>query len=113
VAVQCLRRFSFEDRNCQENTRSSCTDSEDNDGNGIWDCTGEAEGSTDVDGEKGHQADPNCCPMVGENGSTCDLEPAGVGETWDEICPSGEVPYTDGYPDACREAASRLGCTLP
>ena len=104
VAVQCLQQFSFEDRNCQEDTRASCTDSQDNDGNGIWDCASEADG---------HMADPNCCPMTGDKKEECDLAPAGVAERWDQICPDADVPYTDGYPDACREAALRLGCVLP
>jgi hypothetical protein len=103
VSVQCLQQFSFEDRNCQENTRDSCTDGADNDGNGVWDCSHEEE----------HMADPACCPMTGAAGGECDLAPPGVAETWDEACPPGEVPYRDGYPDACREAASRLQCTLP
>lgn len=103
VAVQCLRQFSNEDRNCQENTRNACSDGADNDGDGRVDCAGDAR----------HGADPRCCPMgVGEV-NVCDLEPLGVDETWDEICPAGEVSYSDGYPEACHEAAARLGCTLP
>jgi hypothetical protein len=103
VAVQCLRQFSNEDRNCQENTRSACNDDTDNDGDGRVDCAGDAN----------HGADPRCCPMgVGEWG-VCDLEPLGVDETWNEICPAGEVSYSDGYPEACHEAAARLGCTFP
>jgi hypothetical protein len=114
VMVQCLQQFAFEDRNCQEDTQASCSDSRDNDGNGIWDCANEADGATDADGEKGHQADPNCCPMVQIPGGTCDLAPQGVQDTWQDVCPeSDSVPYTNGYPDACWEAASRLGCTLP
>ncbi|MCK9459230.1 MAG: hypothetical protein M0R80_06290 [Proteobacteria bacterium] len=112
VAVQCLQQFSFEDRNCQEDSRAACTDSIDNDGNGIWDCSFEAEGSTDQSGEKGHNADPNCCPMV-KDGDVCDLEPEGVTQFFEDICPESEVDYNNGYPDACWEAASRLGCTLP
>jgi len=113
VAVQCLQQFSFEDRNCQEDTLASCTDSLDNDGNGIWDCANEADGETDDSDEKGHQADPNCCPMTGESGQTCDLEPEGA-LTFEETCPEGDsIPYTGGYPDACLIAAQRNGCNLP
>jgi hypothetical protein len=103
ASVQCLRRFSNEDRNCQEDTHSSCNDGADNDGDGRVDCVGDAE----------HGADPHCCPMSAEPGEECDLSPDGVDATYDEICPADEVPYADGYPDACREAAARLGCTLP
>jgi hypothetical protein len=113
VSVQCLQQFSFEDRNCQEDTRAACTDSLDNDGNGIWDCANEAADSTDAADEKGHQADPSCCPMVMGNEGRCDLEPTGVSEYYGDICPSSEVSYTGDYPDACWLAAQRLGCTLP
>jgi len=117
VSVQCLQQFSFEDKNCQEDTQAACTDSADNDGNGIWDCSFEEDGSSSLaEGEKGHVADPNCCPMVrNDDNDICNLEPVGLeaGELWDAVCPSDEVEYTDGYPDACREAASRLQCTLP
>jgi hypothetical protein len=121
VAVQCLQQFSFEDRNCQEDSRAACTDSLDNDGNGIWDCSFEAEGSTDQSGEKGHNADPNCCPMVMGDDNECDLEPEGVTQLWEDNCPESEVDYDDpgdpndhpDYPSACEAAASRLGCTLP
>ena len=114
VSVQCLQQFSFEDRNCQEDTRASCTDNADNDGNGIWDCSHEVDGSSSLAaGETGHMADPNCCPMAQVTGGTCDLEPEGVDQLYRDVCPPDEVEYNDGYPDACREAASRLQCTLP
>jgi hypothetical protein len=114
VSVQCLQQFSFEDKNCQEDTNASCTDSSDNDGNGIWDCSYEEDGASSLaEGEKGHLADPNCCPMTGVAGEECNLAPAGVEQLYQDVCPSDEVDYTDGYPDACREAASRLQCSLP
>jgi hypothetical protein len=114
VAVQCLQQLSFEDRNCQEDTRAACADDADDDGNGVWDCAAEdADAPTLAPGEKGHLADPSCCPMAVAADGRCDLAPPGVAATWDEICPAGVTPYVDGYPDACREAAARLGCDLP
>jgi hypothetical protein len=114
VSVQCLQQFSFEDANCQEDSLAACTDDQDNDGNGIWDCTTEADGASSLGSdEKAHLADPNCCPMTGEPGGCCDLAPAGIDQLYDEICPSGDVDYTGDFPDACWEAASRLECYLP
>jgi len=103
LSVQCLKPYSFDDRNCQENTHAACNDGADNDGDGNVDCAGDAACG----------ADPNCCPMRAEPGEECDLSPSGIDEKWDEICPAGEVPYADGYPDACSIAARRLGCNLP
>ncbi|MCK9459231.1 MAG: hypothetical protein M0R80_06295 [Proteobacteria bacterium] len=111
VAVQCLQQFSFEDRNCQEDSREACTDGLDGDGNGLWDCADEED----------HLADPSCCPMAVGAGKICLLAPAGAALGWKEICPAGEVEYDDpgdpadapAYPSACEAAAVRLGCTLP
>jgi len=109
VQVECLQQFSFEDQNCQEDTQTACNDNQDNDGNGIWDCSNEVEGA--VEGEVAHNADPSCCPMEGGSGSACDL---GADELYKVNCPESEtVVYQGGYPDACLEAAQRLGCTLP
>jgi hypothetical protein len=106
VSVQCLARFTSEDPNCREDTAAACGNGEDDDGNGDRDCDS-------TTGEAGHAADWTCCPMDGEPGGECDLAPAGAVQTFEEICPAGRFPYVGGYPDACREAASRIGCVLP
>ncbi|MCU0664491.1 MAG: hypothetical protein MUC50_19465 [Myxococcota bacterium] len=107
VAVQCLQQFSFEDENCQENTKAACSNGKDEDGNGPFDCCGnlpDVEASSEIcdidQGENYHMADPNCCPMTEDNG-IC------VPDT--SVCDGGP----GNWPDACREAAKKLECTLP
>ncbi|MCP4678268.1 MAG: hypothetical protein GY854_22690 [Deltaproteobacteria bacterium] len=100
VSVECLTQFSFQDENCQENTNASCADGIDNDGNGVWDCKS----------EKGHFADPHCCPMTvveevvnGEKTSVCKIKTAETRAN----CGGG-----DTLPDACHRAALLHKCSI-
>ncbi len=93
VLVRCLQEFSFEDTNCQENTRKTCTDNEDNDANGIWDCN-------DISGKNAHRADPNCCPL--------DKNCRPTNATFAN-CPKSSRANP---PSACEYAARAEGCQL-
>jgi hypothetical protein len=97
LSVQCMTQFSFEDPNCQENTLAACTDDEDNDGNGIWDC------DDDYQADEPHSADHNCCPMEVDDENRC------VVKTHKNCAGS-----SDSEPaDACRVHASLLQCIPP
>jgi len=99
VEVQCVKQFSSDDSNCQENTAKSCNDGIDNDGNGVWDC------GADFSSDGHHQPDANCCPMVADpDTNECMIE-----DSAKDIC---DFP-DDGYPDACVFAATLLQCSLP
>ena len=106
VSVLCRARFEPADQNCREDSAAACGNGEDDDDDGTWDCGAEP-------GPGGHQADPSCCPIAGDPGGVCDVAPAGAAQLYEEICPRGLFRYEEGYPDACREAASRVGCVLP
>lgn len=105
VSVQCIQEFSFEDENCQENTPKSCTDGEDNDGNGRFDCidtiSNPKHPSVEKDGY--HFADPNCCPMDVEDGK------CKVREAAQKNC---KVDTPAASIDACVAAAIVNGCAL-
>ncbi len=99
LSVQCLQQFSFENENCQENTWESCTDGEDNDGNGIWDCDEVLEGA------EAHFADPHCCPMTKAEDGVCKIAPRAF-----ISCPT----MTKDHPSAaCYAHAEILACDLP
>jgi len=106
VSVQCIQEFSFEDKNCQENTPKSCTDGEDNDGNGRFDCVDTISNpnhpSVKEDGY--HFADPNCCPMVVENGQ-CNIAEQVVRANCKTETPAAQI-------DACIAAAEVNECAL-
>jgi hypothetical protein len=99
VAVQCLQQFSFEDKNCQENSPEACDDGKDNDGNKIWDCEAE------LSGDNPHFPDPHCCPMVKGSDNKCVID----NDALSENCPNLSVDDPDG---ACVAAALSLGCEL-
>jgi hypothetical protein len=99
VAVQCLQQFTFEDKNCQENSYESCNDELDNDGNKIWDC------NTDMSGDDAHFPDPHCCPMTKGSDNKCDVDK----DAFKENCPDQDVNDPEG---ACRAAALAIGCEL-
>jgi hypothetical protein len=100
VTVQCLGQFAFEDGNCRENSLESCTDGEDNDGNGVWDC----------DHAPDHFADPGCCPLTKEKTGNCRLEQADDGEDlFARNCPGSS---RNDLPDACAAAALAASCSL-
>ncbi|MCP4600338.1 MAG: hypothetical protein GY847_07365 [Proteobacteria bacterium] len=99
ISVQCLQQFSFEDKNCQENSLDSCTDDKDNDGNGIWDCDKIEEGSG------AHFPDTHCCPMTKSKDNKCKIDPITFVN-----CPGTSQ---EKLPDACIEHAELLSCDLP
>ncbi|MDJ0763299.1 MAG: hypothetical protein QNJ97_09950 [Myxococcota bacterium] len=99
VSVQCLQQFVFEDENCQENTKASCTDGEDNDGNGVYDCIEEED----------HFADPHCCPLdvvATEDGKNCSPT-----SDFSRNCPGTSVIDPE-WETACVAHARALGCNL-
>jgi len=99
ISVQCMQQFSFEDPNCQENTYQACNNDNDDDGNGIWDCTADYSSES----ERPHGADPNCCPMYKNTDGDCVVEDHGLCDGSSNSSPS----------DACRAAASILSCSPP
>lgn len=107
ISIECLQEFKFEDLNCQENSKEVCSDGYDNDGNGPFDCVNVSRDDA-TDDNPARNADPSCCPMnKDESGNCVFLNPDGSeGSGWKEICD------VDNVPDACREAASVLGCIL-
>ncbi|MBN2803241.1 MAG: hypothetical protein JXR91_09115 [Deltaproteobacteria bacterium] len=105
--INCLQQFKFEDPNCQENSAKVCGDNLDNDGNGPYDCN-EVTFDEATKDDPAHNAEPACCPMSGEAGTTCNLDLDGnKKEDWTENC-SGK-----SRPAACIEHAKALGCLLP
>ncbi len=94
LVVRCIKKFSSQDPNCQENSFEACNDGLDNDMNGIWDCD---RVSIDEDKDNPHSADPNCCPMRKEGTSCVDID----------------TSFCGGMSDACVAHASLLGCNLP
>jgi hypothetical protein len=101
INVQCLQRFRFEDQNCMEDSPSSCTNKEDDDGNGVWDCWSTI---NDPEAAKPHIADSNCCPMVVGTGNICEPDEAKIKKNCKTDVPWYEV-------DACQERYKELGCT--
>jgi hypothetical protein len=100
VSVQCLGQFAFEDENCVENTFESCTDGEDNDGNGVWDCKSTPD----------HFADPGCCPLVKKKNGRCGFEQDDEGD--DLFTRNCSGTSREDLPDACFAAALRAHCSL-
>jgi hypothetical protein len=98
LGIVCQQQFSSTDSNCQESTNAVCNDGEDNDGNGIWDC------SAVHQGDNRHGADFNCCPMHVDQDNQCVVEP----EAFD-ICQM--TPFEPS--DACRAHAQLLQCIPP
>jgi hypothetical protein len=119
ITVQCLQQFTFEDQNCQEDSPSTCYDSNDEideDGNGIRNCTS-------GDGVKSaHDPDPNCCPMEADKNNVCVVDTARVVEN----CKNGMAKWMppegvnkDLQPNqwstvpACAAHVKLIGCTPP
>ncbi|MCK9521821.1 MAG: hypothetical protein M0R76_02105 [Proteobacteria bacterium] len=120
VEVQCLQQFSFEDPNCQENTRAACSDGLDNDGNGPYDCVNISAGQAS-DEWPARNADPHCCPMSSEQlpGRPCQFTGNGDPKKQAQaICNPDDWAGAPGFnagdwSDACKAAAALYQCTLP
>jgi hypothetical protein len=125
VKVQCLQQFSFEDENCQERTWESCTDGEDNDGNGAWDCVDTIAHSGQLgDGELAGRADAHCCPLdvvvetnkQGEEVRNCTIATDKAGAPLVNTNCGGPPPKVADQDvpiwDACIAAAETLKCNL-
>jgi hypothetical protein len=107
IWVQCSQPSSSKNAKCQEATVDACWNGIDDDGNIAFDCcqnrpdvapTSEV---CDIDqGTNYHLADPNCCPMTVSEDYLCEPDIS--------ICGGGP----GNWPDACLEAARRLGCRL-
>jgi hypothetical protein len=100
LSVQCLQQFSFTDPNCQENTKDSCQDDKDNDGNGVWDCTDVTKKTAKT--PVLHMADANCCPMKKGAKNKCVVDAATFVN-----CPGFSKSK---LPDSCDAAQQLLGC---
>ncbi len=95
TSMQCKTYIPTDDENCQENTKASCNDGIDNDGNGVFDCNDEPGGDVP------HFAEPHCCPMTVDENKMCVIDTAAT-----------EANCGESIPDACMRAALLHGCDM-